>query len=90
LFQFTQEEDIVQVQFCCQSLFVISSTAKSEPLFKIYQSDLIKNSSILSLDKDKSTSVLDVSFFKIVIFSPGAKTVLLEALLETSTSQVIR
>jgi hypothetical protein len=71
-------------------VFVISSIAKDDHLFKIYQSDFTKNWSIFSLNKDKSTSVLDASVLEIVIFSHGAKTVLLEARLETSTNQVIK
>jgi hypothetical protein len=92
LSQSVPKDPVVQVPLCCQlpHSSVISSTAKDDHLFKIYQSDLTKNWSILSLDKDKSTSVLEASVLEIVIFSHGAKTVLLEARLDTSTNQVIR
>jgi hypothetical protein len=69
---------------------VISSIAKDDHLFKIYQSDFTKNWSIFSLSQNKSISVFDAFSLRIVIFSHGAKTVLLEARLDTSTNQVIK
>jgi hypothetical protein len=84
---------VVHQLFTCHQFSqtsVISSIAKDDHLFKIYQSDLTKNWSMFSLSKDKSTSVLDASFLETVIFSHGAKTVLLETELETSTNQVTK
>jgi hypothetical protein len=69
---------------------VISSIAKEDHLFKIYQSLFTKNWSISTLSGDKSTSVFDAFSLEIVIVSHGAKTVVLEARLDTSTNQVIR
>jgi hypothetical protein len=63
---------------------------KESQLFKIYQSDLIKNWSIGFFSADKTISSFEAFALKIQICSPGAKTVLFLLRFDTSTNPDIR